>query len=395
MDFVRQDELPTDSGLTSQIASTTPTLTELQRRELECVEFFDSPELGHLPTSRRREALRELHRTGTYTHTAEELLVGAKLAWRNHARCVGRAHWRTLKLIDARDAVTASALAEACWEHLRMSTNGGALQSVVTVGPLPREDGQEYRILSPQLIRYAGYRQPDGTILGDPWHVDLTAQVTAMGWKGAGTPFDVLPVLISVPDEPLQYFDVPADLVLEVEIEHPEYSWFADLGLKWHAVPAVADMNLDIGGIVYPCTPFSGWYVSTEVGARNFSDGDRYNMLPTIGAMMELDMSHDRTLWKDRALVELNRAVIHSYRKAGVIMVDHHTVAKQFIDHIAREDKAGRKCPTDWSWVNPPMSSSLTPTFHRLYDEPDLDIRPNFVTKKKKGTDQGRCPFHN
>ncbi|MET0994119.1 MAG: nitric oxide synthase oxygenase, partial [Mycobacterium sp.] len=60
-----------------------------------------------------------------------------------------------------------------------------------------------------------------------------------------------------------------------------------------------------------------------------------------------------------------------------------------------REDKAGRKCPTDWSWVNPPMSSSLTPTFHRLYDEPDLDIRPNFVTKKKKGTDQGRCPFHN
>lgn len=137
------------------------------------------------------------------------------------------------------------------------------------------------------------------------------------------------------------------------------------------------------------------WYVSTEVGARNFSDTDRYNMLPTIGAMMELDMSHDRTLWKDRALVELNRAVIHSYRKAGVIMVDHHTVAKQFIDHIAREDKAGRKCPTDWSWVNPPMSSSLTPTFHRLYDEPDLDIRPNFVTKKKKGTDQGRCPFHN
>ncbi len=170
MDFVRQDELPTDSGLTSQIASTTPTLTELQRRELECVEFFDSPELGHLPTSRRREALRELHRTGTYTHTAEELLVGAKLAWRNHARCVGRAHWRTLKLIDARDAVTASALAEACWEHLRLSTNGGALQSVVTVGPLPREDGQEYRILSPQLIRYAA-----------------TGSLTAPFWATRGT----------------------------------------------------------------------------------------------------------------------------------------------------------------------------------------------------------------
>ncbi|MEV0772603.1 nitric oxide synthase oxygenase, partial [Nocardia salmonicida] len=31
--------------------------------------------------------------------------------------------------------------------------------------------------------------------------------------------------------------------------------------------------------------------------------------------------------------------------------------------------------------VNPPISSGLTPTFHRYYDAPDLDIRPNFVRR--------------
>ena len=370
--------------------SSDPADAERDRRRAECVDFYARPELAHLPSSRLDSAVLQFEATGSYTHTAEELLVGAKLAWRNHARCVGRKHWRTLKLIDARDAVTADELAQACWEHLRVATNGGALQSVITVGPRPLPDGREFRILSPQLIRYAGYRNPDGSITGDPAHVDITDVCVRMGWHGAGTRFDVLPLLISTPDEPMRWFDVPKDAVLEVPISHPDYPWFAEFGLKWHAVPAVANMDLEIGGLRYPLAPFSGWYVSTEVGARNFSDTDRYNMLPAIAEKLQLDTSSERTLWRDRALVELNRAVIHSYRDAGVYMVDHHTVAKQFIDHVEREARAGRECPTDWTWVNPPMSSSLTPTFHRYYDPPDLDVRPNFVVRAKSG---GGCPF--
>ncbi|QXQ16043.1 nitric oxide synthase oxygenase [Skermania piniformis] len=355
----------------------------------ECAEFYALPELSEVTPARRREVLRELEQTGYYTQTAEEILIGARLAWRNHARCVGRKHWRTLKLIDAREATTADEIAQACWQHLRRATNGGALQSVITVGPPPLPDGREYRIVSPQLIRYAGYRSSDGRVTGDPAHVELTELVQRLGWRGAGTPFDVLPLLISTPDEPLRWFDIPRELVLEVPIDHPEFEWFRTLGLKWHAVPAVANMNLEVGGLTYSVAPFSGWYVSTEVGARNFSDRYRYDMLPTIADLMGLDMSSERTLWRDRALVELTRAVIHSYRTAGVYMVDHHTVAKQFLDHVDREAKAGRSCPTDWSWINPPMSAGITPTFHRLYDPPDLDIRPNFTSRVKTGG----CPL--
>lgn len=360
-------------------------LSLLRRQLLECDEFFQLPELRHLPEGRRYAALRELKQTGRYVHTAEEVLIGAKLAWRNHARCVGRKHWRALKLIDARDATSADAIADACWEHLRLATNGGALQSVITVGPPPTADGQAYRILSPQIIRYAGYRNSYGLVTGDPAHVEITELCLRLGWRGSGGRFDVLPLLISTPREPLRWYDIPTDLVREVDLVHPDYPWFADLGLKWHALPAVSNMDLQIGGLTYPCAPFSGWYVNTEIGARNLSDPDRYDMLPAIADRLDLDMSSERTLWRDRALVELNRAVLHSYRTARVHIVDHHTVAKQFIDHVESEAAQGRRCPTDWTWVNPPMSAGLTPTFHRYYDPPEPALHPCFVKREEAG----------
>jgi nitric-oxide synthase, bacterial len=117
-----------------------------------------------------------------------------------------------------------------------------------------------------------------------------------------------------------------------------------------------------------------------------------------IAERLGLDMSSDRTLWKDRALVELNRAVLHSFREAGVLIVDHHTVARQFLAHVEREREAGRRCPTDWTWINPPLSSSTTPTFHRYYDPPAFDLRPNFVRRPDRllnelAASSGRCPL--
>jgi nitric-oxide synthase len=355
---------------------------ELERRAVmaeEATAFYGSPELAQVGADRLAEVLREIDETGTYRQTPQELLIGARLAWRNHARCVGRSSWRSLHLIDARHHTTPEAVAQACWEHLRVSTNDGRLRAVITVFAPSGPGRQGIRIWNPQLIRYAGYRREDGSVLGDPLHVDLTRIAEGLGWRGRGTAFDVLPLVVQDGSAPPQLFDVPRDAVFEVPLTHPEYPWFAELGLRWHANPAISNLSLEIGGLSYPAAPFSGWYVSSEIGARNLSDEARYNMLPVIAQRMGLDTSASRTLWRDRALVELNEAVLTSFRAAGVHILDHHTAARQFVSHVEREHAQGRPVPAQWSWVNPPLSASTTPTFHREYDPPDFDLRPNFV----------------
>jgi nitric-oxide synthase len=62
------------------------------------------------------------------------------------------------------------------------------------------------------------------------------------------------------------------------------------------------------------------------------------------------------------------RAVLHSFRAHGVTITDHHTESRRFLTHVEREERAGRQCPADWSWIVPPMSGSQTPVFHRYYD---------------------------
>jgi hypothetical protein len=87
-------------------------------------------------------------------------------------------------------------------------------------------------------------------------------------------------------------------------------------------------------------------------------------------------MSVHRTLWRDRALVELNRAVLWSFENAGLRISDHHTESHRFIEHLAKEERAGRATPADWTWIVPPMSASTTPVFHRYYDQ--VEQKPNF-----------------
>lgn len=77
-------------------------------------------------------------------------------------------------------------------------------------------------------------------------------------------------------------------MLLQVPIRHPIYDWFADLGLKWYAIPAVANMHFDIGGLRYTASPFNGWYMVTEVATRNFGDAGRYNVLPAVARKMGL-----------------------------------------------------------------------------------------------------------
>jgi nitric-oxide synthase len=346
----------------------------------EAVEFLrlfytENPDAG-CAAHRIAWVRGEIELTGTYQHTSEELTFGARVAWRNSARCVGRLYWRSMRVRDLRAVRDPGEVAGQCFEHLRIAYNDGKIRPVITVFAPDAPGRPGPRIWNEQLIRYAGYRLPDGTVLGDPRYVRFTEAVTRRGWRGAGTAFDVLPLVVSA-DGATYLTQAPVDAVAEVALTHPDLDWFGGLGLRWHAVPAISAMQLSIGGITYPAAPFNGWYMGTEIGARNFADTDRYDLLPSIAAKLGLDTSNDRTLWRDTALIELNRAVLHSFEQAGVTISDHHTETSRFLKHLAKEEKAGRACPADWSWIVPPMSGALTPVYHRYYDTDHL--KPEFL----------------
>jgi nitric-oxide synthase len=351
----------------------------------EAEEFlaqFHAETTSGLNLGRRvRQARHEIDTTGTYAHTLEELTFGARVAWRNSARCIGRLYWNSLRLRDRREVTAPADIAAECVEHLRDATRGGRIRSTITVFAPDRPGRPGPRIHNEQLIRYAGHRSASGEVRGDGRNAAFTDRALELGWKRPEPPgrFDVLPLLVSADGGEPALFDVPADAVLEVPLTHPDLPWFGDLRLRWHALPAISNMPLAVGGVTYPAAPFNGWYLGTEIGARNLADADRYDLLPVVAERLGLDTSSERTLWRDRALVEMVRAVQHSFDAAGVTMADHHSESQRFLTHIAREESAGRRCPADWSWIVPPVSGGLTPVYHRYYDEPDPTTRPAFL----------------
>ncbi|MFD8500547.1 nitric oxide synthase oxygenase [Amycolatopsis sp. NPDC059657] len=336
----------------------------------------------HLPGlgSRIAEVDRQIRRTGCYRHTTAELEFGARVAWRNSARCIGRLYWNGLHLRDRRSVSNPDQVAEECVGHLREATRGGRIRSTITVFAPDTADGPGPRIWNEQLIRYAGYLRPDDSVLGDPRNLAFTEFVRGLGWRPPAprTRFDVLPLVVECPRGRIRWYTLPPDAVLEVPLSHPDLPWFSRLGLRWHAVPAISSMRLLIGGIKYPVA-FNGIYMSSEVGCRNLADADRYNLLPKLAERMGLPADDDRTLWRDRTMVELTLAVQHSFNAAGVSITDHHTESRRFLMHLERERTSGRACPADWSWIVPPISGSQTAVFHHYYDEPDETTQPAFV----------------
>ncbi|CAM9204804.1 unnamed protein product [Bubo scandiacus] len=124
-------------------------------------------------------------------------------------------------------------------------------------------------------------------------------------------------------------------------------------------------MLLEIGGLEFPAAPFNGWYMSSEIGTRNLCDSQRYNLLPEVALRMGLDTRTTSSLWKDKAAVEVNIAVLHSYQVAKVTIVDHHAATESFVKHMENELRTRGGCPADWVWIVPPISGSLTPVFHQ------------------------------
>ncbi|WP_170229237.1 nitric oxide synthase oxygenase [Polyangium fumosum] len=330
----------------------------------------------------------ELQRTGTYVQTYDELSFGAKLAWRNSTRCIGRLFWNGLEVRDMRHLTDEDEILSALVEHIELATHGGNLRAMMTVLAPASRAGEGPRIWNGQLLRYAGYPNPDGTVTGDPMNVELTTKALELGWKGgARTRFDLLPLIVKLPGREPRWMEIPRRVVREVPLVHPDLPWFASLGLRWYALPAVSELLLDIGGVKYPAAPFNGWYMATEIGARNFSDPYRYNMLPVIAERLGLDIQRSSSLWRDRAQVELVRAVVHSFERAGVKIVDHHTASEDFVQFAQAEQGQGRCVHMRWSWIVPPIGGSATSVFYMDEDRhPDVMLKPNLFYQPKPWT---------
>jgi len=325
--------------------------------------------------NRLNEIKKQLVSQGHYTHTNEELVYGAKVAWRNSNRCIGRLFWDNLNVVDQRHLNTEEEIIQALFSHIEMATNQGRIRPVITIFS-QKSSFEKIRVWNTQLIRYAGYRTAQG-IVGDPDSIKFTEVCKKLGWKPKFGKFDILPLVIQLNEGNPVLVEIPDKLLLEVSFIHPEYEWFKELQLKWYAVPFISNMSLEIGGISYTAAPFNGWYMGTEIGARNLADEMRYNLLPEIAAMLKLDVRSNSSLWKDRALLELNIAVLHSFKEAGVSIVDHHTAAQQFKKFEDTEIEVGRKVTGNWAWLIPPLAPATTHIFHKPYNN-EKRI-PNYV----------------
>uniref|UniRef100_A0A493T210 nitric-oxide synthase (NADPH) n=1 Tax=Anas platyrhynchos platyrhynchos TaxID=8840 RepID=A0A493T210_ANAPP len=183
----------------------------------------------------------------------------------------------------------------------------------ITIFPQRTDSKHDFRIWNAQLIRYAGYKQPDGSILGDPANVELT-EVPAVG---LGKTSAALPCTCLVP------------------------AWVPPLG-----PPPQAEI-------------FNSWFSASKIFTCCLV------LSQQVAKKMNLDMRKTSSLWKDQALVEINIAVLYSFQSDKVTIVDHHSATESFIKHMENEYRCRGGCPADWVWIVPPMSGSITPVFHQ------------------------------
>ncbi len=331
---------------------------------------------------RQAEVVKSLRRTGHYTHTIEEIAFGARVAWRNHARCIGRLFWQSLEVIDCRHVKDEDEMVGHIFSHLANAFGDGGIKSTISIFSPVEVDKIPAYVESKQVIQYAGYFNVDGSFLGDRQNIESTKIAMDLGWQPPEPRglFDVLPLIVRDRRGRRRIYDLPKSILNEVMISHPEIPILEGLGLKWYSVPTISGMILTIGGIDYPCAPFNGYYMCTEIASRDFADENRYNLLPTIADALGFQSENLGVFWKDRTLTELNRAILHSFDEAGVTMTDHHTASQQYFEFMQREHTEGREPPANWSWIVPPQASAACPVFHLQMQ--NKSAVPNFYNSR-------------
>merc|ERR1719244_960564 len=71
--------------------------------------------------TRLNDVLESIKKTGTYELTGNELIFGAKQAWRNAPRCIGRQQWNKLQVFDYRQVSTTGEMYQALCSHMKFA----------------------------------------------------------------------------------------------------------------------------------------------------------------------------------------------------------------------------------------------------------------------------------
>lgn len=156
-------------------------------------------------SKRLLEVKLELSASGTYNHTADELQWGARVCWRNAAKCIGRISWNTLMVRDCRHVETAEGIITEVEKHLQLATAGTNLQSVMTVfRPKKPDEPWGIKFWTDQFVRYACYTDEDdpSKTMGDVANKHITKfLIEKKLWTPPEprTQHDVLPIVFKMP----------------------------------------------------------------------------------------------------------------------------------------------------------------------------------------------------
>jgi sulfite reductase alpha subunit-like flavoprotein len=184
--------------------------------------------------------------------------------------------------------------------------------------------------------------------------------------------FDVLPLVYKIPGrmKPVVHM-LSDDNIYEVDLEHPTNEDFASLGLRWTAMPSFAKHTMRIGGIVYQNAPFNGVYVSSEIAQLLM---DRYNVGSDIADLFGYNPDTD-PFWQQAAMLELERAIVHSFRSNGVAIIDPHAAGENFCKFVLGQREQGHDTSIDWR-----MIGGLAGPCSEAWDleERPLEMAPSF-----------------
>ncbi|KAK2598199.1 hypothetical protein QQS21_005676 [Conoideocrella luteorostrata] len=339
------------------------------------------------------QALEEIHQTsvkisvedsklprvvgGNWTQTIEELEHGMRLSWKHARKCIMRSEYSSLRLYDLRHVKSSAEMGRVLLDKLTEAFNGGDIHPSVFVFPAREPNKPGPMIWNTQLLAFAGYTQPDGSVLGDPGNVSITESIISLGWQPPAirTRWDLLPLVTMADGDEPYITQIPPNSFPLVSIRHPNYPLgFDKLGLRWVPAPALSRLGFDIGGVQYTATPFIGWFMDAEIGVRNLADSFRYDSLPAVSSALQLlepgqsfdDLpQEERLLVLSRSQAELNYAVHWSFQQAGVRMSDSLSASSMYTDfddnHLATY---GFRLPADPYWLSPPQGS-IIPVWHR------------------------------